>query len=134
MNPGAEDLEAEIRRFEYKVEAGAEFAVTQPVFDAAGFAEFLKIGGSRIPIIAGVMPLESLRHAEFMANEVPGVYVPGPVVERMRRAENAGRAAAEGIQIARELVSEIRPLVQGLQITTLAGAQAALQVMNEDPV
>ncbi len=135
VNPGSPDQRNELRRFEYKVEAGAEFAVTQPVFDAAGFAEFLRIGGSRIPIIAGVMPLESLRHAEFMANEVPGVYVPGEVVERMRRAENAGRAAAEGIQIARELVAEIRPLVQGLQITTAAGAlEAALLVMSADPV
>ena len=64
------------------------------------------------------MPLESLRHAEFMANEVPGVQVPEAVVERMRRAENDGRAAAEGILIAREVVAEIRPLVQGLQIST----------------
>ena len=81
------------------------------------------------------MPFESLRHAEFMANEVPGVHVPEALVERMRRAENAGRAAAEGIQIARELVAEIRPLVQGLQISTAAGAlEAALQVMNADTV
>ena len=81
------------------------------------------------------MPLESLRHAEFMANEVPGVNVPAALVERMRRAENAGRAAAEGILIARELVSEVRPLVQGLQISPAAGAlEAALQVMNADTV
>ena len=81
------------------------------------------------------MPLESLRHAEFMANEVPGVNVPAALVERMRRAEDAGRAAAEGIPIARELVSEIRALVQGLQISPAAGAlEAALQVMNADTV
>jgi homocysteine S-methyltransferase len=136
LNPGSPDQQDEIRRFDYKVDAGAEFAITQPIFDSAGFAEFLqRIGGARIPIIAGVMPFESVRHAEFMANEVPGVRVPVELVERMRRAENAGRAAAEGIQIARELVSEIRPLVQGLQISTAAGAlEAALQVMNADPV
>ena len=72
--------------------------------------------------LPAIMPLESLRHAEFMANEVPGVRVPEAVVERMRRAETAGRAAAEGVAIARELVAEIRPLVQGLQISTAAGA------------
>ena len=136
LNPGSPDQHDEIKRFDYKVDAGAEFAVTQPIFDAAGFAEFLqRIGGARIPIVAGVMPLESLRHAEFMANEVPGVQVPAAVVERMRKAENAGRAAEEGIQIARELVSEIRPLVQGLQISTAAGAlEAALLVMSADTV
>ena len=104
LNPGALDVAAELRRFEYKVKAGAEFAVTQPVFDAAAFGAVLRqIGGTPIPMLAGIMPLESLRHAEFMANEVPGVQVPAAVVERMRRAENDGRAAAEGILIAREV-------------------------------
>ncbi|MGH9308941.1 MAG: bifunctional homocysteine S-methyltransferase/methylenetetrahydrofolate reductase [Vicinamibacterales bacterium] len=133
LNPGAVDRDDEIRRFRYKVEAGAEFAITQPVFSAAELAAFLKqIDGARIPILAGVMPLESLRHAEYMANEVPGVRVPDAVVERMRRAEAAGQAAAEGVAIAREVVSEIRPLVQGLQISTAAGAvEAALRVMEE---
>jgi homocysteine S-methyltransferase len=132
LNPGAFDVAAELRRFEYKVQAGAEFAVTQPVFDAAAFAAVLRqIGGTPIPILAGIMPLESLRHAEFMANEVPGVQVPAAIVERMRRAENEGRAPAEGILIAREVAGEIRPLVQGLQISTAAGAiEAALQVMD----
>jgi homocysteine S-methyltransferase len=133
LNPGAVDQDEEIRRFRYKVEAGAEFAITQPVFSAADLAAFLKrIDGAHIPILAGVMPLESLRHAEYMANEVPGVRVPDAVVERMRQAESAGRAAAEGVAIAREVVAEIRPLVQGLQISTAAGAvEAALQVMEE---
>jgi homocysteine S-methyltransferase len=132
LNPGALDVAAELRRFEYKVQAGAEFAITQPVFDAAAFGAVLRqIGGTPIPILAGIMPLESLRHAEFMANEVPGVQVPAAVVERMRQAEHDGRAAAEGILIAREVASEIRPLVQGLQISTGAGAiEAALQVME----
>jgi homocysteine S-methyltransferase len=132
LNHGSLDVQDEVRRFEYKVEAGAEFAVTQPVFDAGEFADFLqRIRGSRIPIIAGIMPLESLRHAEFMANEVPGVRVPDHVVERMRLAEAAGRAAAEGVAIAREVAAEIRPLVQGLQISTGAGAiDAALAVME----
>jgi homocysteine S-methyltransferase len=132
LNPGAHDVAAELRRFEYKVDAGAEFAITQPVFDAGSFGEVLKqIGGTPIPILAGIMPLESLRHAEFMANEVPGVHVPDAIVERMRKAESDGRAQAEGVLIAREVAAEIRPLVQGLQISTAAGAvDAALQVME----
>jgi methionine synthase / methylenetetrahydrofolate reductase(NADPH) len=132
LNPTAPDAEEEIRRFRYKVEAGADFAITQPVFDSQAFAAFLRrIEDTRIPILAGIMPLDSLRHAEFMANEVPGVSVPAEVVERMRRAEEAGQAQTEGLAIARTVAAEIRPLVQGLQISTAAGASdAALQVIE----
>ncbi|HEX6976446.1 MAG TPA: bifunctional homocysteine S-methyltransferase/methylenetetrahydrofolate reductase [Vicinamibacterales bacterium] len=131
-NPGAMDLDEEIRRFQYKVEAGAEFAVTQPVFDAAELGRFLqRIETFRIPLIAAITPLESLRHAEFMANEEPGVRVPEEVVERMRRAEADGNAAAEGLAIAREIAAEIRPLVQGFQIATAAGTvESALAVIE----
>jgi 5,10-methylenetetrahydrofolate reductase len=131
-NPGALDPDLELRRFEYKVEAGAEFAITQLVFDARELAAFLqRIEGFRIPVLAAIAPLESLRHAEFLANEVPGVRVPDAVVERMRRAESSGRAAAEGLAIAREIAGEIRPLVQGLQISTPAGSfETALGVME----
>ena len=131
-NPGAFDPDEEVRRFEYKVEAGAEFAITQPVFDARELARFLaRIEGFRIPVLAAVAPLESLRHAEFMANEVPGVHVPAEVVERMARAEASGRAAAEGLAIAREIAAEIRPLVQGIQISTAAGSvETALGVIE----
>ena len=132
LNPGAYDLTTELRRFEYKLQAGAEFAITQPVFEAKSLGDVLKqLGGTPIPILAGIMPLESLRHAEFMANEVPGVHVPDAIVERMRKAESEGRAQAEGVLIAREVAAGIRPLVQGLQISTAAGAvDAALQVME----
>jgi 5,10-methylenetetrahydrofolate reductase len=119
VNPGADNLDEELRRFTYKVEAGAEFAITQPVFDAEEFRAFItRIRAHRIPILAGIMPLESARHAEFMANEVPGVRIPDAVVERMRRADAEGRAAEEGLAIAREIATEVRPLVQGLQIST----------------
>jgi len=119
VNPGALSLAEELRRFAYKVEAGAEFAITQPVFDAEEFREFVeRIREHRIPLIAGITPLESARHAEFMANEVPGVRVPDAVVERMRRADADGRAAEEGLAIAREIAAAIRPLVQGVQIST----------------
>jgi len=132
LNPGATDIEDELRRFDYKVKAGAEFAITQPVFGVEEFAAFLtRIESSRLPVLAGIMPLESLRHAEFMANEVPGVRVPDEVVDRMRRAEEAGRAAAEGLAIAREIATEIRPLVQGIQISAAGGAvEAVLEVME----
>jgi homocysteine S-methyltransferase len=119
VNPGAMNLDEELRRFAYKVEAGAEFAITQPVFDAGEFHAFIaRVQDHRLPILAGIMPLESARHAEFMANEVPGVRVPDAIVERMRRADAEGRAAEEGLAIAREIALAIRPLVQGLQIST----------------
>jgi homocysteine S-methyltransferase len=122
VNPSALDLEHELRRFKYKVDAGAEFAVTQPIFDVGPLVAFLERFGSSIPVLAAVTPLESLRHAEFMANEVPGVYVPDAVVDRMRRAESAGGAAQEGLAIASEIVSSVRRHVQGIQISTAAGA------------
>ena len=119
VNPGALNLEEELRRFAYKVEAGAEFAITQPVFDVVEFRAFMaRVREHQIPIIAGLLPLDSLRHAEFMANEVPGVRVPQTVVDRMRRADADGRAAEEGLAIAREVAAEIRPLVRGVQIST----------------
>jgi homocysteine S-methyltransferase len=119
VNPGALNLDEELRRFAYKVQAGAEFAITQPVFDVDEFRRFIeRVAPHGVPIIAGLMPLESVRHAEFMANEVPGVRVPPAVLERMRRAEADGRAADEGLAIAREIAAEIRPLVRGVQIST----------------
>ena len=131
-NPGALNLDEEVRRFEYKVEAGAEFAITQPVFDADELSAFLeRIARVRIPIVAGIMPLESLRHAEYMANEVPGVRVPPRVIDRMRQADGSGDAAAEGLAIASEVASAIRPSVQGMQISTATGAiETALAVIQ----
>lgn len=119
VNPGAPNLEEELQRFAYKVQAGAEFAITQPVFDTEEFRGFVtRVSGHGIPLLAGIMPLESARHAEFMANEVPGIRMPDAIVERMRRADSDGRAAEEGLTIAREIAAEIRPLVQGIQIST----------------
>jgi len=131
-NPGAFDLDHEVRRFEYKVEAGAEFAITQPVFDVAALVGFLeRIQPVRIPVLAAITPLESLRHTEFMANEVPGVSVPPEIIARMRRAEDAGGAREEGLAIARELVAQLAGRVQGLQITIASGAlDTALHVLH----
>jgi homocysteine S-methyltransferase len=117
VNPTALDLDLEVKRFAYKVEAGAEFAVTQAVFDAGELKAFLgRIGASGIPIIAGIWVFESLTDAEYMANEVPGVRVPPGLVERMRVADERGRAPEEGVAIARELVAAVRPLVSGVQV------------------
>ena len=123
-NPTAPDLDEEIRRFEYKVEAGAEFAVTPPVYDAEALQRFVaRTAHVRIPLIAAVRPLDSLRHAEYLANEVPNVHVPPRFLDRMRQAGSTERETAEGIVIAREIAREVHERVQGLQ---LGGPQAAV--------
>jgi homocysteine S-methyltransferase len=132
VNPAASNPDEELRRFAYKVEAGAEFVVTRPVFDVGGFERFLlRIEPARLPVIAGVFPFESARNAEFVANEVPGVRVPDELMERMRRADGAQAAAAEGIAIARETAMALRGMVQGLQVSTQSGnIDAALAVVD----
>ena len=127
-NTGALDLEREAERFMHKVEAGADFAVTQPLFDVGPLERFLGATESQpLPILAGVRPLTSLTHAEFLANEVPGVVVPAPVVERMRQADqkDPDAARAEGMAIARELVDAVRSLVRGVHISTPEGDVAS---------
>lgn len=124
-NPGAPDLEREISRFEWKVAAGASFAITQPVFDVEALLRFLeRIHHVRVPVLAGVWPLASYRNAEFMNNEVPGVHVPPSILERMRGAATKEAARAEGVAIAREAVLEILPHVQGVQISAPFGRYA----------
>ncbi len=134
VNPVAIDVEQEIRRFSWKVDAGAEFAITQPVFDAAQLEKFFeRIGGKHIPVVAGIWPLVSVRNAEFLANEVPGVSVPETVIARMRRANEKSKehAVAEGIAIAREMFERIGPLVQGIQVSAPFGkVELALQVLE----
>jgi len=131
-NPAASNLDEELRRFDYKVDAGAEFVMTRPVFDLVTFERFLKrIEHAHLPIIAAVFPFESVRNAEFMANEVPGVRVPDALMERMRRADGQAAAAAEGIQIAREISRGLRYMVQGVQVSTQSGnVDAALAVID----
>src|SRR5262245_11427922 len=132
VNPAAPNLDQELRRLEYKVEAGAEFIVTRPVFDIAAFERFMKrIEFAKLPVVAGLFPFESVRNAEFMANEVPGVRVPDTMLERMRRTEGGEAAAEEGIAIARELGVGLRSAVQGVQISTASGdIGAALAVLD----
>ena len=132
VNPGAENLDREIRRFEYKVEAGAEFAITNPVFDVATFERlFARIESARLPILVGLWPFESVLNAEFMANEVPGVSVPDAVLARMRQAGDADAAAAEGIAIAREVGCALKGVVQGVHLATPSGGiEPALEVLT----
>lgn len=133
LNQGAVDLERELDRFAWKVDAGAEFAVTQPVFDPELLATFLERARAPIPIVAGLWPLTSLRNAEFLANEVPGVTVPAPIVERMRRADARGpeAAEAEGVAIAWEMFEAVRGLVRGVQVSAPFGRVAlALEVLD----
>lgn len=124
VNPVSIDPEHELRRFHWKVEAGAEYAITQPVFDPAQLERFLEtIADLRVPVIAGIWPLVSARNAEFLANEVPGVSVPDEVLRRMRAASARGKehAVAEGIAIAREALERVRGLVQGVQVSAPLG-------------
>ena len=134
VNPAAVDPAHEIKRFEWKVDAGAEYAITQPVFDPAQLEAFLrKIEHVRIPIVAGIWPLVSVRNAEFLANEVPGVTVPDEIITRMRRANEKSKdhAIAEGIAIAREMLERVRPEVQGVQVSAPFGkVELALQVFE----
>jgi methionine synthase I (cobalamin-dependent)/5,10-methylenetetrahydrofolate reductase len=122
VNPVADDLEGELRRFEYKVDAGAEFAVTHPVFDVGPLERFLdRTARFRIPIVATLHPFESVLNAEFLANEVPGVKVPDALMQRMRATADERHAAVEGVRIAQELGSSLRRMVQGLHIAAPSG-------------
>jgi homocysteine S-methyltransferase len=135
VNPAAIDPAQELRRFEWKVEAGAEYAITQPVFDVNQLEKFLgTIEHVRIPIVAGIWPLVSHRNAEFLANEVPGVVVPQTIIDRMRvaSAKSKEHGVAEGIAIAREMLERVRPHVQGVQVSAPFGkVELALDVFRD---
>src|SRR5262245_23336614 len=128
-NPGAPNMDEEIRRFEWKVEAGAEYVVTQPVFDLHLLEIFLqRIEHVKIPVICGIWPLTSYRNAEFMVNELR-VPVPADFMERMRCVDNADKARAEGVAIAREMTQRVRSMVEGVQLSAPLGRyQMALAV------
>jgi homocysteine S-methyltransferase len=134
VNPGAINLDEEIKRFEWKVEAGAQYAITQPVFDTDQLREFLAgIEHCRIPIVAGIWPLVSFRNAEFLHNEVPGVRVTPLIMERMRAASAISKEAGreEGLKIARESLLEVRDLIQGVQVSAPFGnVKYALEVFR----
>src|SRR5439155_24333810 len=134
VNPGAINPDEEISRFEYKFEAGAQYAITQPVFDIEQLRDFIKsIEHVRIPIVAGIWPLVSYRNAEFLHNEVPGVRVTPSIMERMRTASSVSKEAGreEGLKIARESLLEVRDLIQGVQVSAPFGnVKYALEVFS----
>jgi methionine synthase / methylenetetrahydrofolate reductase(NADPH) len=120
-NPGALNLDEEIRRLEWKVQAGAEYIVTQPVFDLDLLEQFLKrIEHVKLPVICGIWPLTSYRNAEFMVNELR-VPVPEHFMERMRKVDNADKARQEGVAIAQEMVARVRKMVEGVQLSAPFG-------------
>ncbi|MFC2131171.1 bifunctional homocysteine S-methyltransferase/methylenetetrahydrofolate reductase [Bacteroidota bacterium] len=122
-NPGAINLEQEIRRLEWKVDAGAEFIITQPVFDLNVLENFImKIEHIKRPLIAGLWPLTSIRNAEFMNNEVPGCHVPGEIMERMRKVQDSKeKSMQEGIMISRDTLKAMKGVIQGIQISAPFG-------------
>lgn len=132
-NPCAIAPEMEIRRYRAKIEAGAEFAITQPVFDADALLRFLdrvESEGCRIPVLAGVWPLVSYKNAEFMRNEVPGVFVPDSLLERMRARQTREDSVREGVDIAREICARIADRVAGFQVSAPFGhVEIALDVL-----
>jgi methionine synthase I (cobalamin-dependent)/5,10-methylenetetrahydrofolate reductase len=134
LNQGAVELDRELERFAWKVEAGAEFAVTQPVFDPDALARLIERAARwSVPVIASLWPLTSLRNAEFLGNEVPGLHVPEAVIERMRQAQTRGSEAAqaEGVRIAQEMFEAVRGIVQGVQVSAPFGRVAqALEVLE----
>jgi len=132
-NPVAADLPREIDRFKAKVDAGAEYAITQPVFDSDMLLRFLDaVESHRIPVLAGIWPFTSFKNAEFMANEVPGVVVPPALLGRMSRTVTREEGRNLGIEIAREMIGQIQHRVQGFAVSAPFGnVHIALAVLNK---
>jgi homocysteine S-methyltransferase len=121
-NPGAISLDEELRRLDWKIEAGAEYIITQPVFDIGILERFMKrIAHVKLPLLCGIWPLVSYRNAEFMNNEVPGASVPPDIMERMRRTTTKEEGFAEGVAIARETYAHVRNDVAGVQLSAPMG-------------
>jgi homocysteine S-methyltransferase len=122
FNPGAINLDEELRRLDWKIEAGAEYIVTQPVFDIRILERAMKrIEHVKLPLLCGIWPLVSYRNAEFMNNEVPGASVPPEIMERMRRTTTKEEGFAEGVKIAKETFERVRNEVAGVQLSAPMG-------------
>ena len=134
-NPASPNLSLEIERIYKKAQAGARFFITQPVFDVPGLLSFLeKIRGTGVPVIVGVWPLASYRNALFLNNEVPGVVIPGEIMDRMKKTGDKEEARKEGIRIAREIIQAVRSQVAGVQVSPPFGnVQTALDMISPDP-
>jgi homocysteine S-methyltransferase len=132
-DPTILDQEREIARFEQKALAGAEFAITQPVYDAKALLNYIeRVKGTGVRIIAGIWPLASYNNALFMNNEVPGVTIPKHIMERMRKASGKDEARRVGIETARELLTAVRPHISGVQVSApLGNVEIALEVLKD---
>ncbi|CAA9555863.1 MAG: 5-methyltetrahydrofolate--homocysteine methyltransferase [uncultured Thermomicrobiales bacterium] len=132
IDPTREDLEEEARRLRAKLEAGANFVMTQPIFDAAVWRRFLDVYGAErldVPVLIGILPLQSSRHAEFLHNEVPGITLTDDARDRMRRAGADGRR--EGVKMAQDLLLQLRPEVQGVYLMPSFGRyEVAAEVLR----
>jgi homocysteine S-methyltransferase len=120
-NPVAAEMKRELERFKKKIAAGAEFAITQPVFDSKSLFDFLDAADCKIPVIAGIWPFTSFKNAEFMANEVPGVVVPKNILDRMATAKDQTQSKKLGVQIAKELMEQVKGRVAGFAISAPFG-------------
>ena len=130
VNPGAINLEEELHRLDWKVDAGAEYMITQPVFDLRLLERFMKrTEHIRIPLLCGIWPLVSYRNAEFMNNEVPGASVPPEILARMRSASTKEEAFQEGVRIAHETYERVRPAVAGVQLSAPLGRIEGIMTM-----
>jgi homocysteine S-methyltransferase len=134
VNPVHRDFEYEMNRFHWKVKAGAEWAITQPVFDMESiyrFFDYIEKHDLKIPIIAGVWPLLSYRNALFMNNEVPGVVIPSDIMNKMEKAKSADDSQSIGIEIAQHMIEKLKNLVHGVQVSAPFGKiDLALKVMG----
>jgi homocysteine S-methyltransferase len=131
VNPTAEDLDRELEHFRHKLEAGAQFVMTQPVYEVACWERFLaRLGGApSIPLLIGILPLQSFRHAEFLHNEVPGIHVPDWIRQRMHDAGNEGQKV--GVELARELLGQCRAHANGVYLMPSFGRyENCLEVLD----
>jgi methionine synthase / methylenetetrahydrofolate reductase(NADPH) len=132
VNPGAINLDEELRRLDWKIEAGAEYMITQPVFDLKILERFMKrIEHIKLPLLCGIWPLVSYRNAEFMNNEVPGASVPEDILDRMRRTTTKEEGFLEGVKIARETYERVKPDVAGVQLSAPLGRIEGIFMMME---
>ena len=130
---GATDLDKEIHNLERKLEAGAHFILSQAVFDPKSFEySYKKLGGFPVPLLMGLLPLNNIRHAEFLHNEVPGITIPEEIMLRMRSANQ--KSQPEGITIAQELLQEVYPKIAGVYfIPSFGKYQAVAEILNGVP-
>lgn len=135
VNPVHRNFDYEMSRFKYKVEAGAEWAITQPVFDVNAlfrFLDYIDRNGIKIPIIAGIWPLTSLRNAEFMNNEVPGIEIPDNIIEKMKKPKTPEDSKKLGVEIAIEMVESLNNNIEGVQVSAPFGRiDLALDVIKK---